>query len=197
MKIRARTGSAALLIAPFVITPLLAVSSCSGDALDAAPTTAPATTAGTTVAPTMAPVPPGDIVATALTAVNFTTLAGMVYDAGLVETLRSAGPFTVFAPSNDAFAKLPTDVLRSVQNDPKTLTTVLTFHVVPGRFTLDDLRSIADGSGSVPTVAGIDLTVTRSGDDVSVNGVRIAVGDIDASNGVIHVVTDVLVPPAR
>ena len=110
---------------------------------------------------------------------------------GLVETLRGTGPFTVFAPTNAAFQKLPVDTLHSVQDDNKLLTTVLTYHVVPGALKLADLKP-----GKLTTVAGIDLTVTRDGDTVSINGVPIAAGDVMASNGVIHVIGDVLLPPS-
>ena len=79
----------------------------------------------------------------------FTELAGLVVDAGLVDTLRGDGPFTVFAPTDDAFAKLPLDALHSVQDDPKLLTTVLTYHVVPGALKLADLEP-----GKLTTVVG-------------------------------------------
>jgi uncharacterized surface protein with fasciclin (FAS1) repeats len=120
----------------------------------------------------------------------FTELAGLVVDAGLAETLRGKGPFTVFAPTDAAFAKLPPDALHAVQADPKLLSTVLTYHVVPGALKLADLKP-----GKLTTVAGIDLDVTRDGDKVSINGHEIAAGDVAASNGVIHVMGDVLLPP--
>jgi uncharacterized surface protein with fasciclin (FAS1) repeats len=164
-------------------------SACASDASDAAPTTEdPALVAPTTT--TIAPVKLLDVVGTALTAGPFTELAGLVVDAGLVDTLRGTGPFTVFAPTNDAFAKLPVDTLHAVQNDPKLLTTVLTYHVVPGALKLADLKP-----GKLTTVSGLDLTVTRDGDKVLINGVEIVGGDVVASNGIIHVVGDVLLPP--
>jgi uncharacterized surface protein with fasciclin (FAS1) repeats len=163
---------------------------CSSDPSDAAVTT--------TVAPAAAPTtttttPPKllDIVGTALSAGAFTELAGLVVDAGLVDTLRGAGPFTVFAPTDAAFAKLPVDALHSVQDDPKLLTTVLTYHVVPGALKLADLKA-----GKLTTVAGIDLEVTRKGDKVFINGFEIAAGDVVASNGIVHVMGDVLLPPS-
>jgi len=147
---------------------------------------------GTTVAPTTTLMPPAkyDIVGTALKNVVFTQLAGMVVDAGLVDTLRG-GEFTVFAPTNDAFDKLPLETLHSVQDDPKLLATVLTYHVVPGTILLKDLKD-----GPLETVAGIDLTVSHDGDTVLINGFPIVAGDVLATNGVIHVMGDVLVPPA-
>jgi uncharacterized surface protein with fasciclin (FAS1) repeats len=176
----------------FLATLALAVgaAACSTDPNDAAVTTtvAPAAVATTT---TLAAAQPVDIVATALTAGVFTELAGLVVDAGLVDTLRSKGPFTVFAPTNAAFQKLPVDALHSVQDDPKLLTTVLTYHVVPGALKLADLKP-----GKLTTVAGIDLDVTRQGDKVLINGYEIATGDVVASNGIIHVMGDVLLPPS-
>ncbi|MDP9465208.1 MAG: fasciclin domain-containing protein [Actinomycetota bacterium] len=139
---------------------------------------------------TIAPPQLVDIVGTALSAGVFTELAGLVVDAGLVETLRGSGPFTVFAPTNAAFQKIPLEALHSVQDDPKLLTTVLTYHVVPGALKLADLEP-----GKLTTVAGIDVEVTRVGDKVLINGFEIAAGDVEASNGIIHVMGDVLLPP--
>ncbi len=162
---------------------------CSSDPSDAAvtttisPVTVPTTT--TTAAPQLL-----DVVGTALSAGVFTELAGLVVDAGLVDTLRGGGPFTVFAPTDAAFAKLPVDALHSVQDDPKLLTTVLTYHVVPGALKLADLKP-----GKLTTVSGLDLDVTREGDKVFINGKEIAAGDVAASNGIVHVMGDVLLPP--
>ena len=160
---------------------------CSSDPSDSAATTttAAAATTTTTAAPQLF-----DIVGTALTAGPFTELAGLVVDAGLVDTLRSAGPFTVFAPTNAAFQKLPLETLHAVQDDPKLLATILTYHVVPGALKLTDLKP-----GKLTTVAGIDLEVTRDGDKVLINGSPIAAGDVVATNGVVHVMGDVLLPP--
>ncbi len=182
-------------------------AACAADPSDAV-TTTPATTPATT--PPTTPVasadtiadttaggeavtsiefPPHDIVGMALMGGDFTQLAGMVLDAGLIPTLRGDGPFTVFAPTNEAFAKLPIDALHGVQDDPATLATVLTYHVVPGRLLLADLAP-----GKLTTVAGIDLDVTREGDKVFINGFE-ATADVIATNGVIHVMGDVLLPP--
>ncbi|MBI5088260.1 MAG: fasciclin domain-containing protein [Actinobacteria bacterium] len=166
---------------------------CSSDPADTAPTTTVPPVA-TTAPPTTAAeveIGPYDIVGTALQAGVFTQLAGMVVDAGLVDTLRSAGPFTVFAPTNDAFAALPVDALHGVQDDPDVLATVLTYHVVPGELKLADLVD-----GPLTTVAGIDLEVSHDGDQVLINGSPIVAGDVVATNGVIHVMGDVLLPPS-
>ena len=171
-------------------------TACSSDGNDAATTTTAAAT-DTTVAPadgaptTTAPAPgtggDSDIVATALTNHVFTQLAGLVVDAGLVETLRG-GPFTVFAPTDDAFAKLPTDVLHAVQSDPDTLTTVLLHHVVAGAITPDQLVA-----GTLTSAAGTTLTVTKVGDQFFVDGNAIGAG-VAATNGEVYVMNDVLVP---
>jgi uncharacterized surface protein with fasciclin (FAS1) repeats len=178
------------LRATILTTLVLAVggTGCSSDPSDAAVTT----TIAAVAAPTTTTAPPQllDVVGTALSAGVFTELAGLVVDAGLVDTLRGDGPFTVFAPTDAAFAKLPLDALHSVQDDPKLLTTVLTYHVVPGALKLADLEP-----GKLTTVAGLDLEVTREGDKVLINGNEIAAGDVEASNGIVHVMGDVLLPP--
>ncbi len=162
---------------------------CSADPNDAAvPTTPPSVATATTT--TAAAPQLSDVVGTALTAGPFTELAGLVVDAGLVDTLRGAGPFTVFAPTNAAFDKLPLATLHAVQDDPKLLSTILIYHVVPGALKLADLKP-----GKLTTVAGIDLDVTRDGDTVLINGFP-AAGDVVASNGVVHVMGDVLLPPS-
>jgi uncharacterized surface protein with fasciclin (FAS1) repeats len=162
---------------------------CSTDPNDAAVTTTPPTVAAATTTTAAAP-QQYDVVGTALTAGSFTELAGLVVDAGLVDTLRGAGPFTVFAPTDAAFAKLPVETLHAVQDDSKVLATILTYHVVPGALKLADLKP-----GKLTTVAGIDLDVTRQGDTVLINGSPIVAGDIVATNGVVHVLGDVLLPP--
>ena len=163
---------------------------CSSDPNDAAVTTTPPTVAVPTTSTTLAP-QLHDIVGTALTAGPFTELAGLVADAGLIDTLRGTGPFTVFAPTDAAFAKLPLDTLHAVQDDPKLLATILTYHVVPGALKLADLKP-----GKLMTVAGIALDVTRDGDKVLINGSPIVAGDVMATNGVVHVMGDVLLPPS-
>jgi uncharacterized surface protein with fasciclin (FAS1) repeats len=179
------------LRATILTTLVLAVggTGCSSDPSDAAVTTTIAAVAAPTTT-TTAPPQLLDVVGTALSAGVFTELAGLVVDAGLVDTLRGDGPFTVFAPTDAAFAKLPLDALHSVQDDPKLLTTVLTYHVVPGALKLADLEP-----GKLTTVAGLDLEVTREGDKVLINGNEIAAGDVEASNGIVHVMGDVLLPP--
>ncbi|MCB0998877.1 MAG: fasciclin domain-containing protein [Acidimicrobiales bacterium] len=168
----------------------LAGASCSDDPADtAAPPTTPAP--ASTVAPTttLMPAPVYDIVGTALLGGSFIQLAGYVVNEGLVDTLRGDGPFTVFAPTDSAFEKIPGDILRTVE-DAGLMATALTYHVLPGEYTLADLPD-----GEIETVAGATITISHMGDDVYVNGNKVAAGDVDASNGVVHVMGDVLVPP--
>jgi uncharacterized surface protein with fasciclin (FAS1) repeats len=177
-----------ILISCLAVTTVVAMG-CSSDPDDGAGAAETTVAGATTTTSTLAP-GQYDIVATALGRSDlFAQLAGLVVDAGLVETLRGPGPFTVFAPTNAAFAKLPLETLHGVQDSADLLATVLTYHVVAGEFTLADLEE-----GPLPTVAGPDLNITRDGDKVFVNGNAVALGDVEATNGVIHVMGDVLVP---
>jgi len=130
-----------------------------------------------------------DIVNTAVAAGNFSTLVTALQAAGLVDTLKGPGPFTVFAPTDAAFAKIPRAQLDALLADRNKLTQVLTFHVVPGRVMAADVRP-----GEVTTVQGGRLTVATGGGNVTVNGARVTATDITASNGVIHVIDTVVMP---
>ena len=130
-----------------------------------------------------------DVVDTAVAAGNFTTLVTALRAAGLVDTLKGPGPFTVFAPNDAAFAKIPRAQLDALLADRNRLTQVLTFHVVPGRVMAADVRP-----GEVATVQGGRLTVATGGGNVTVNGARVTATDITASNGVIHVIDTVVMP---
>lgn len=132
-----------------------------------------------------------NIVETAREAGSFTTLLAAVDAAGLGETLAGGGPFTVFAPSDDAFAKLPEGTFESLLADPARLTQVLTYHVVPGRVTAAD----ASGLSAAPTVQGSELPISTDG-GVHVADASVVSADIRASNGVIHVIDRVLLPAA-
>jgi uncharacterized surface protein with fasciclin (FAS1) repeats len=121
------------------------------------------------------------------------TLTRLVIQAGLVGTLATGGPFTVFAPVNEAFAAIPPETLISVSQDTQQLTTVLTLHVIPGVYTSEDLKEL-DGQ-SLETVQGGKLLVEVNGDDIVVGGATVAIPDITASNGVIHAVDTVIVEP--
>ena len=130
-----------------------------------------------------------DIVDTAVSAGSFNTLVTAVKKAGLVETLKGEGPFTVFAPTDEAFAKIPEEKLNALLADKEALTKVLTYHVVPGRVMASDVGSLQ----SAKTVQGQSLTIsTASG--VKVDNARVIKTDVLASNGVIHVIDTVVIP---
>lgn len=129
-----------------------------------------------------------DIVDTAVKAGNFKTLVTAVQAAGLVDTLKGPGPFTVFAPTDEAFAKVPKAQLDALLADKAKLTKVLTYHVVPGAVMAKDVKP-----GMVKTVEGGNLTLATTG-GVTVNGAKVVQADVKASNGVIHAVDTVLMP---
>ncbi|MEZ4584077.1 MAG: fasciclin domain-containing protein [Caldilineaceae bacterium] len=138
-----------------------------------------------------------DIVDTAVAAGSFNTLATALTAAGLVDTLKGEGPFTVFAPTDDAFAALPEGTLDTLLADPQgALTDILLYHVVPGKVMAADVVGL-DGQ-EVETVGGGMLTVTI-GDDgsVMINDATVVTPDVEASNGVIHVIDSVLIPPSE
>ena len=144
--------------------------------------------AGLAVAGATLAVQAKDIVDTAVAAGNFKTLATALQAAGLVETLKSKGPFTVFAPTDEAFAKVPKDQLDALLKDKAALTKVLTYHVVPGKVMAKDVKA-----GKVKTVQGAELTVATAG-GVMVDGAKVTATDIVADNGVIHVIDSVVLP---
>ena len=129
-----------------------------------------------------------DIVDTAVAAGNFKTLATALGAAGLVDTLKGKGPFTVFAPTDEAFAKIPKADLDALLKDKAKLSAVLTYHVVAGKVMAADVKA-----GKVKTVQGSDLTVTTSG-GVMVDKAKVVKTDIVADNGVIHVIDTVIMP---
>ncbi len=137
-----------------------------------------------------------DIVDTAVAAGNFTTLAAALEAAGLVETLKGEGPFTVFAPTDEAFAALPEGTVESLLADPSgALTEVLLYHVVPGKVMASDVVGL-DGQ-QVETVGGAPITVSVSDGTVMINDATVIAPDVEASNGVIHVIDKVLLPPSE
>lgn len=129
-----------------------------------------------------------DIVETAVAAGDFKTLATALGAAGLVDTLKGKGPFTVFAPTDAAFAKIPKADLEALIKDKAKLTAVLTYHVVPGRVMAADVKA-----GKVKTVQGSELTLTTAG-GVKVDNANVVKTDIVTSNGVIHVIDTVVIP---
>ncbi len=143
-------------------------------------------------APAPAPSGGSDIVATAVAAGNFTTLVAAVQAAGLVDTLQGDGPFTVFAPTDEAFAKLPAGTVEALLNDIPTLTNILLYHVVPGKVMA---AQVTDGL-TANTVQGSPVTFTVADGEVKINDATIIATDIETSNGVIHVIDSVILPPA-
>ena len=129
-----------------------------------------------------------DIVDTAVAAGNFKTLVTALQAAGLVDTLKGKGPFTVFAPTDEAFAKVPKADLEALLKDKAKLTAVLTYHVVSGKVMSKDIKP-----GKVKTVQGSDLTIATAG-GVTVDAAKVTTADIAADNGVIHVIDTVLMP---
>ena len=129
-----------------------------------------------------------DIVDTAVGAGNFKTLVTAIQAAGLVDTLKGPGPFTVFAPTDAAFAKVPKADLDALLKDKAKLTAVLTYHVVPGKVMAKDVAA-----GKVKTVQGQELSVATSG-GVKVDQSKVVATDVIASNGVIHAIDTVLMP---
>jgi uncharacterized surface protein with fasciclin (FAS1) repeats len=160
-------------------------SESSDEATTSPTTTAEATTEATDEASTQ------DVVGVIAGNADTTTLATAVDAAGLVETLQGDGPFTVFAPTDEAFAALPAGVLDQLIQPANSaaLTQILTYHVVPGKVMAADVTD-----GAVATVEGQDITLSTA-DGVTVNGATVTEADLDASNGVVHVIDTVLLPP--
>ncbi len=131
-----------------------------------------------------------DVVDTAAGAGTFSTLVTAVEAAGLVDTLKGEGPFTVFAPTDEAFAKIPEDQLNGLLADKEALTDVLTYHVVAGKVMAADVANL----DKAETVQGGELMIETEGSSVKVNGATVVQTDIEASNGVIHVIDTVLMP---
>src|SRR5690242_7217441 len=130
-----------------------------------------------------------DIVDTAVAAGQFTTLVKAVQAAGLVDTLKGKGPFTVFAPTDAAFAKLPAGTLDALLQDKQKLGQILTYHVVPGKVTAAQVKT-----GQVKTVQGQSLSMKADKGAVSVNDAKVVKADVMADNGVIHVIDTVVLP---
>jgi uncharacterized surface protein with fasciclin (FAS1) repeats len=130
-----------------------------------------------------------DIVDTAVSAGSFTTLVAAVKAAGLVDTLKGAGPFTVFAPTDEAFAKLPAGTIEALLKDIPKLTKILTYHVVSGKVMAADVVKIK----SAKTVEGSEVKIDAS-NGVKINDATVITPDVAADNGVIHIIDSVLLP---
>jgi uncharacterized surface protein with fasciclin (FAS1) repeats len=184
-----------------VIALAITTAACGSDDADtaaAAPATSSAAASPSPSASASESMASADIVDTAVAAGDFTTLTAALTAAGLVDTLKGPGPFTVFAPTDDAFAKLPAGTVDTLLKDPKgDLTQILTYHVVPEKVMAADVVKL-DGQ-KVKTVQGGELTIGVDGDKVTLtdatgNTVNVTMTDVEASNGVIHVIDGVLMP---
>jgi uncharacterized surface protein with fasciclin (FAS1) repeats len=134
--------------------------------------------------------PKADIVETAVANGSFKTLAKALTEAGLIETLKGKGPFTVFAPTDEAFAKLPKGTVDALLKDKKKLTAVLTYHVVAGKVKAADAAKLT----TAKTVNGQSLKISAKGGAVMINDAKVTQADIETTNGVIHVIDTVILP---
>ena len=184
-----------IVAAGFAVASLALVGcSSSSDTAESSPSPA-ATTSAPMESPSAAETPMADetIVGVAAGNPDFSTLVAAVQAAGLAETLSGTGPYTVFAPTNEAFDDLPAGLVDALllPENKEVLTQILTYHVVEGEVMSADVQP-----GKVPTVEGSDLTIrVQSDGDVKVNRADVEAVDVVASNGVIHVIDEVLVPP--
>jgi uncharacterized surface protein with fasciclin (FAS1) repeats len=135
---------------------------------------------------------PAPIADTAARTPQLSTLNRLINEAGLAETLRGAGPFTVFAPSDEAFKAVPAATLAQLTADKERLRQVLQYHVVPGRITSADAKN-----GSIKSVQGANLAVSKAGTFVTVEDAVVQQADVQATNGVVHVIDKVLMPPRQ
>ncbi len=166
MTMMTKRGFAALLAAPAAAA-LLALAGCAGTPK------------------------PASIADTAARTPQLSTLAKLINDAGLAETLRGAGPYTVFAPSDEAFKALPPETLAKLAQDKTQLAAVLNYHVVPGKLTAAEIQN-----GNLKTAQGANLAAAKAGTYVTVEDAIVTQADLPATNGVVHVIDKVLLPPA-
>jgi uncharacterized surface protein with fasciclin (FAS1) repeats len=179
--------SIALLVPALAI----AIAACSSAA---SPSAAPTTTAAPSTAPSVSAAMTKDIVQTATEAGSFKTLLAAVKAAGLVETLQGKGPFTVFAPTDAAFAALPAGTLDGLLKDPAALKKILLYHVVSGSVTSDKVVGLT----SATSVEGSPIAISVKDGTVYLNdSAKVVTPDVMASNGVIHVIDKVILPPAN
>ncbi len=172
----------------FATLALTTLAACGGAPADDAAATADSTMAAEAPAAPVAQ----DVVETAIAAGTFNTLAQALTAAGLVETLKGPGPFTVFAPTDEAFAKIPEADLQALLADKDALTKVLTYHVIPGNVPSSDVVNLTEAV----TVEGRKITIAVVDGKVVINGnSTVVTPDVAASNGVIHVIDAVLMPP--
>jgi uncharacterized surface protein with fasciclin (FAS1) repeats len=140
-----------------------------------------------------APAAAKDIVEVAAEAGAFTTLLAAAEAAGLVDVLKSEGPFTVFAPTDEAFAKLPAGTVESLLANPEALRAILLYHVVPGKV----MAAQVVGMSEAATAQGATISITTYGESVRINDATVVTADVEASNGVIHIIDTVILPPSN
>jgi transforming growth factor-beta-induced protein len=181
------------IVLPVFLALAIALAACAPTAAPA-PTQAPAPTkAAATEAPKATEAPAmKDIVDTAVAAGSFKTLATALQAAGLVEALKGAGPFTVFAPTDEAFAKLPAGTVEGLLKDPKALAEILKYHVVSGAVKAADVVKLSEAK----SLQGEPIAIKVDGGKVMVNGANVVSTDIETSNGIIHVIDAVILPPS-
>ena len=136
-----------------------------------------------------APVSVADTIATTPT---LSTLSGLIASAGLNDTLKAAGPFTVFAPSNEAFKAVPAKTMDDLNKHPEKLKDLLTYHVIAGKSMAADIKN-----SKVTSLNGAHLELSKAGEFVTVESAAVTSADIAASNGVVHIIDTVLIPPAK
>lgn len=134
---------------------------------------------------------PTNIVDTAARTPQLSTLARLIGDAGLADTLRGAGPYTVFAPTDEAFKAVPAATLEALAKDKTRLAQVLSYHVLPGKVMAADVKT-----ANVKTVSGADVGVARAGSFVTFDEALVTTADVAATNGVVHLIDKVIIPPA-
>ena len=167
-------------------------------AVNATPTQAPKAVSAPTAMPTANPAPTAAATQKTIAEIavgdgRFKTLVAALQAAGLVDTLKGAGPFTVFAPTDDAFGKLPAGTVDSLLKDIPTLKDILLYHVVAGKVMAADVVKLTEAK----TVEGKTVKIKVDGGKVFINDAQVIITDILASNGVIHVIDTVLLPPAK
>jgi uncharacterized surface protein with fasciclin (FAS1) repeats len=185
-----RLGQASVLAAAGLAALVVGITGCGGDDTAAAEAPAQTMAVDTSMGETSAPTDM-NIVETAVAAGQFKTLTSLLQQTGLDKTLAESGPYTVFAPTDEAFAKVPKKTLDSLAANPDQLKAVLLYHVADGEVKAADVAT----TSSVATLNGASLPIKANDSVVRVGGAKVIKADVMASNGVIHVIDGVLIPP--
>jgi uncharacterized surface protein with fasciclin (FAS1) repeats len=135
---------------------------------------------------------PVSVVDTIANTPTLSTLSSLVKSSGLADTLQGAGPFTVFAPNNDAFKSVPAKTMEALAKDSAALKNVLTFHVLSGKAVASSVKN-----SKAKTVNGADVELSKAGDMITIESAVVTQADLDATNGVVHIIDTVLIPPAK